>query len=225
MYRYQDVHISDLELRKQYYEAFLSGNIDNAKSIYTNNKAQLEGKVLNAENLNSLITGILDREMDYMNDVPYTMNDLFINYQVDINQLIYMKEWSSTKAYAKNNFVLYNNEIFFALEIIFPSSIPPEVNGEVRPGWLKLGLRGEKGHPTLDVNYQGEYDAGTTYKLRDMVVYENNLYVAKQAVVGEKPDTSNSWFQALKVPLTPIYVATTAPSELRVGDVWFKITS
>lgn len=220
MYRYQDVHISDLDLRRQYYEAFLSGNINDAQSIYASNKVQLEGKVLNADNLNSLISGILDREMDYMDDVPYTMDDLLSSYQIDINQLIDMKEWSAAKSYAKNNFVLYNNEIFFALVAIAPSSVTPEMNSD----WLKLGLRGKKGSPTLDVSYQGEYDAEITYKLRDMVVYENNLYVAKQAVVGENPNTSNSWFQALKVPLTPIYVATTAPSELRVGDVWFKIT-
>lgn len=225
MYRYQDIHISDLDLRKQYYEAFLSGNISGAQNIYTDNKAQLEGKVLNADNLNSLVAGILDREMDYMNDVPYTMSDLLNDYQINIDDLINMGEWSSTKSYHKNNFVLYNNEIFFALVSMPPSNLPPEIDGDVNPSWLKLGLRGEKGKPTLDITYRGEYAAEITYKLKDMVVYENNLYVAKQTTTGETPDNSSSWFQALKVPLTPIYVATTAPSELRVGDVWFKITS
>ena len=44
------------------------------------------------------------------------------------------------------------------------------------------------------VNFQGEYNAGTTYQIGESVVYNNKIYIAKVVTTGVLPTNTTNWF-------------------------------
>lgn len=216
IYRVQDINLEDSPLKKEYYNKFLSGDINGAQNIYKTNP-QLNGKVLNAQMLNQVLSSILNLETKYDTSVTQQLLSELDRMQINIDELIYMQIYSPTKAYRVNNFVLYGEDIYYCFKQPSIGTLPTDSNF-----WIRLGLKGEQGAPAIDVDYKGAWNVKAQYIKYDMVTYRNELYVALTDVVGATPTDKTKWFKAVSVEVKGILYGDTPPPTIQSGDIFIK---
>lgn len=216
--RLEDININEVTLKQQYYNSFINGNIDDAHRLIEDNP-NLKFKVINAENLNKIVEHILSLENNYFEGVENVLENHLSKYQIDINDLIYLREYNSNTQYEINNFVSYNNEIYYCFKT------PP--NKGVLPTdtkyWIYLGLHGEDSRISLGVKYQGNWNSSKIYNQYDMIVYQNQLFVAKEKNSGENPILSNKWSLQMAVEEQGIFVSEEEPPNIQHGNIWIQI--
>lgn len=216
--RLEDININEVTLKQQYYNSFINGNIDDAHKLIEDNP-NLKFKVINAENLNKIVEHILSLENNYFEGVENVLENHLSKYQIDINDLIYLREYNSNTQYEINNFVSYNNEIYYCFKT------PP--NKGVLPTdtkyWIYLGLHGEDSRISLGVKYQGNWNSSKIYNQFDMIVYQNQLFVAKEKNSGENPISSNKWSLQMAVEEQGIFVSEEEPPNIQHGNIWIQI--
>lgn len=216
--RLEDININEVTLKQQYYNSFINGNIDDAHKLIEDNP-NLKFKVINAENLNKIVEHILSLENNYFEGVENVLENHLSKYQIDINDLIYLREYNSNTQYEINNFVSYNNEIYYCFKT------PP--NKGVLPTdtkyWIYLGLHGEDSRISLGVKYQGNWNSSKIYNQYDMIVYQNQLFVAKEKNSGENPILSNKWSLQMAVEEQGIFVSEEEPPNIQHGNIWIQI--
>lgn len=214
----QDLRLENAQLRQDYYNYFISGDIASALQILSDNPS-LASQVMNAENLNQYVSAILELENLYDTNATKFLASGVSTYQLNIDNLIYIQNFSATVQYTVNNFVLYNNDIYYCYNTPTIGTLPTNT-----AYWKFLGLSGEDGVPSLNVNYQGAWNSAQTYTQKDMVVYQNNLYVAIGTSINKNPVTSpQDWYLAVTMIKAKIYVSKEEPPNLGVGDIWVRI--
>lgn len=177
--RLQDVQINDSDLIETYRNTFNEQSINEAQNLINTNK--LKSYVLQSEWMNNVKTKIEDLEEPKFVECDNVLDNKIIELQFNIDEFIYINEYNNNTQYYKNNFVLYDNEIYFCIKNSL-NKIP--TNGEY---WLKIGLLGEKGQYSLGVVYHGFWNDNTEYRKYDLVTYENNLYVAQRNNIHSRP--------------------------------------
>ena len=217
LHRLQDIHLEDLELRNEYYTLYLNGAIEQALKLIQDNP-QLESKVINSKNFNKLINKIIQIQQYYLSNVDEVLKNKVINFQLSIDELLYMNNYDSTSSYEVNNFVLYDNNICFCIKKPPVGTAP--TNNEY---WITLNTRGAEGSPSLGVNYVGNWSSGIPYTPKNVVTYNNDLYVCVNQNISEIPTDTNNWLLVLHIAPKSIFVSETEPSGLQVGDVWLKL--
>lgn len=215
----QDINLEDVQLKSDYYNYFINGNIDSAHQIIENNP-QLKFKVLNAENLNKLIEYIIKLEDNYYSNVEKVFLNHIENYQISIDELIYLKDFDEQIQYEVNNFVLYNEEIYYCIKTPIVGILP--TNSEY---WLYLGLKGDESYPSLGVNYKGNWNSFTNYSKYDAVVYQNNLYVSinNENLNNIPSDSAENWSNQMKIQNQGIIISEMEPVGLNQGNIWIQI--
>ena len=218
MYRLQDLQLSDVELKQQYYTEFFNGNITSAQNI-VNNNPQLASKVINASNLNGLVNNILELENDFDDDVSTELSNDLLDFNLSIDEFIYMTTFNITLQYEANNVVSYNDNLYYCKEKPPICTLPTDTDF-----WVYLGLKGEKGDYALGVNYVGAWASTTQYNINDMVIYKNVVYIAKTSNLNAVPSSSTSdWFNACRVNPQGIYVSNEEPSNVQEGSIWIEL--
>lgn len=214
----QDINIGEVKLKEKYYNEFINGNINEANKIINNNP-ELKFKVINSENLNALINGIMMLENNYYNNVDNILNDHLTKYQFDIDELIYLKEYKQNEQYEINNFVSYNGDIYYCKLKPNIGTLPTDTTY-----WIKLGLKGEDGLVSLGVVYKGNWSSAISYNKYDAIVYQNNMYVAKKDNFNANPISDTlSWSLQMHVEEQGIYVSNIAPPNIKQGNIWIQI--
>lgn len=241
--RLQDIQLEDVLLKQQYYDEFFQGHISNARDIVTQNP-QLHGKVLNAENLNKLITNILAEEQKfYINSTDIMTADLQ-KFQLNIDNLIYIDEYSPSVKYNKNNFFTRFDDMYYCFGDPPIGTQPTDTNY-----FIYLGLKGINGYEGLDVKYIGQWSSTVNYAQKDMVVYQDKIYVANVANINKNPTNSSntygylsaftygvlssqtygqlegvpSWDLCVSIENQTIFISSTEPPNLKNGQLWLKI--
>ena len=216
-YRYQDIRISDVSLRTQFLTYVGQGNYSAALNLLESNEDQLAGKAYVAEAIQLIADGISSLETSYFNNTTVFLNNLLSQYTALINNLIRRGTWNSSIQYYVNNFVVYNQEIYYCFSEPPVGTLPTDTNY-----WLYVGLRGPQGAPGIDVNMRYTYNASTAYAVNDLVVYENNIYVAIQPSTGVLPTNEQYWLLFLQVNKGEIYVGMNPPTTYTNNSVWFQ---
>jgi hypothetical protein len=216
IYKFQDINTNDINLRTQYYNYFLNGQIDEANQLILNN-TQLNSKVLNANTLNSLVNGVLGLEQLYYTNVDNYLANLNTNFNLNINDLIFVNTYDSTLQYVINNFVLYDDELYYCKAEPTIGTSPTDTNY-----WLYLGLKGSNGRNPLGVNYVGIWNTTTTYNQYDMALYANKLYVSKQTNTNQVPTNNTYWLYAIGTTNQGIFVSDTEPTNIVIGQIWLQ---
>lgn len=218
LYRLQDIHIDDVDLKAQYYSLFLSGDIDDANTLVSAN-SQLESKVINANMLNKIVDAIMSLEGYYDDGVTQYLANLTNQYQLSIDELIYTSTYNGASQYEINNIVMYNDELYYCYVRPTIGTLPTNTSY-----WLYLGLKGDKGNPDLGVDYKGNWSSVGNYVEYDMVVYDRLIYVAKTNSVNKIPkDNPTEWMVAMDIMKQGIYVSTSGAVGLSLGDIWLYI--
>ncbi|MEG1620826.1 MAG: hypothetical protein RR322_02835 [Oscillospiraceae bacterium] len=214
----QDLDLKNVEIRRQYYSYFLSGDYNSAFKLLSDHP-EIDSQILTSGSLNELVNAILILENNYKTNVTDVLSAHLNKFQINIDELIYIGNYNPTEQYEINNFVIFNNDLYYCFKAPPVGTSPTNTTY-----WIFLGLKGEKGTPSLNVNYQGEYLSTRNYLLKDMVVYNGNLYVAKRASVGKTPTNSPAdWFLAINVIPQNIYISETPDPNWTDGVVWIKI--
>ena len=218
LYRIQDMQVSDISLKAQYYNLFLDGDIDSARQLIETNE-QLNSKVISEDNLNRLVDAILALEGYYDDGVTKYLDNLTSQYQVSIDDLIYMTLYNASLQYEINNIVMHNDDLYYCYARPPIGTLPTNTNY-----WLYLGLKGADGNPSLGVDYKGAWSSSTSYNEFDMVVYQNLIYVAKGTNINETPKNNpTQWFLAMDIMKQGIYISTSGAMGLSNGDLWLYI--
>lgn len=215
--RLEDINIDEITFKQQYYSLFINGNIEEAKKLIEDNE-ELKFKVINAENLNKIIEHILYLENNYFNGVEDILENHLEKYQIDINDLIYLRDYNSETQYEINNFVSYEDEIYYCFKRPQVGILPTDENY-----WIYLGLHGEDSRISLGVKYQGNWSSAINYKKYDMVVYQNQLFVAKSDNLNKIPTVSTEWSLQMAVEEQGIFVSEEEPPNIQHGNVWIQI--
>lgn len=217
MYRLQDIQLSDLTLKQDYYNEFFNGNISTAKAIVANNP-QLASKVLSASNLNNLVNSIISLETDYHDETTETFIQYSADFQLSIDELIYMTPYSLTTQYEINNLVVYGDYLCYCKAKPPIGTLPTDTTY-----WVNLYLKGEKGDPSLGVNYAGAWSSVSTYAVKDMVTYNGIIYIANTINTNEIPSSSSLWIEGASVQNQGIYVSTEVPTYASVADIYVAL--
>lgn len=217
LYRLQDINLDDVDLKQQYYDKFLSGDIDGAIKIITDNP-QLDTKVINAKTLNYLVYSLLEAQQEFVTNVPNKLEQNSSKFNLSIDELIYLTNFNTTIQYEINNMVMYNDNVYYCKAKPPIGTLPTN-----ETYWLNLVLKGKQGNPSLGVNYKGGWFSTTQYVKYDMVVYQNKLYVAKVSNLNSTPNTDiTNWLFVSTISKQGIYVVDTS-GVFNVGDLYIDI--
>lgn len=184
--RLQDVQIGDVDLIETYRDTFDNTSIETAQGLINTNT--LRSYVLQSEWMNAVKEKIEDIEECKVTECDDVLVDKTEEFQFHIDGFEYIDEYSSSTQYYKNNFVLYNDEIYFCIKDSL-NNLPTNTTY-----WLKIGLIGENGQYSLGVVYKGDWRDSTQYYKYDLVLFSNNIYVAKQDNINSQPTSTTNWF-------------------------------
>lgn len=216
--KYQDIQIPDTTLRSQFESLMNAGNYNQALLLLSNNHSQFRGKAWIGDSVNSIVNGIVAVENLYGNNVIKFLSDLTESLQSLVDNYRNMNVWISSNSYKTMNFVVYNEEMYMALQ-----EVPENTPITDTDYWFYVGLRGEQGASGVNVRQQYDYSSTKSYNINDLVVYQGQIYVAKIASTGILPTNSNNWLLYEKVIKATIYVSNVAPVDnLIEGKIWFK---
>ena len=104
-----DMHLSSQSTFLDYYYAMQANNISYANTIL-NNHPELQNQIINAQNINYLINGVNERELQPKTDVDYYLDDLLNQFQTMINNTRIMGQFDSGLQYYPHNFVYYQSK-------------------------------------------------------------------------------------------------------------------
>lgn len=214
---YQDIQIPDVAIRQQFDQFMQNGQYVEAINLL-NGSQQLIGKAFVADTITKIVNGILTLQTTFDDGVNIFLSDLALQYDAMVDALKKVGEWNSLAWYIPYNFVIYNQEIYMAIDSV-PISTPPTDTQY----WLKLGLKGKDGVPGTNVTMRYEWQSIREYTPYDVVAYGTNLYVALQANMNVIPGTDNAiWLLFLQTEKGKINVGTTAPVPAVQNTIWFK---
>lgn len=215
--RFQDIHLQDHDLLKEYISKYQSGSINTAHQIIETNPQGI-GKAFTAKSINAYVSAILDLERLTIQNGSETLDEMLKIFQNNIDNFDFVGSWTLDQEYKVGNFVFSpSGDLYLCIK-------DGVYDLDDETAWLKLGLIGDPGNIGFGLNYRGKYDPTTEYNPRDMVVYENGLYVAKTDNTSITPGSSpTDWCVALTIEERGIFVDKVAPAELRTGDYWWEI--
>lgn len=212
MKRFQNLHLADRSLFTQYKTLFKT-DISGAHAILEN--TQLETKLLRASEFNDITSDISTIENYYYDNVPKKLYNLLQEITEEAQDVKYIEEYSAENTYKLNNLVSLNNELYYCKVETSQGVAPTDTNN-----WVYLGLRGEQGAPSLGLILRGVYSDSEAYNEKDVVAYNNDLWVAKKANSGKTPsDTSTYWSSLCDVKRRKININ---DANLTVGDILWK---
>lgn len=215
-----DMHLSSRDLFLNYYYAMQSNNTSGANSILLNNPS-LANQITNSQNVNYLINGVNEREIEPKRDIDYYLDKLYQDFLVMINNTRVRGDFDSTVQYYPHNLVYYNGKGYYALKEPPIGTLP--TNTEY---WLEFDIRGFQGYGGLDLNLKFNWNNTISYKKGDIVIYRNKMWYALADNTNYEPNLNHYPWVIISMPKiankTPIQRAT--PTGYDTGDFWFQIT-
>lgn len=177
----QDIQISDKTLWQDFVTKYESGDYYGALAVLQN--AQLASKANTASVANAMIKAVDDLQDLYYTNVEDKLADGLATFQESIDNIANQGEYDATKQYAQGNFVLYNGNVY-----MYIANTPSTGNLPTDTAyWVNLGLKGDTGAPSLDLNLRYNWQSNLQYNPKDVVYYGDSLYWAKQTSTGREP--------------------------------------
>lgn len=214
---------TDAGLVEQIQNYILAGNFSAAANILNTNP-QLNGKIFNANDFNTLRDAILALERFYKNDVSLYVKNKQNEWQAEVDRFNFKGTYSPSVQYNQNNMVNYttaNGTLLYLCTAQPPVGTPPTNTSY----WRILTLRGERGASGDGLSFNWIWDATTEYKLNDVVIYGANWWAATQTTRGNIPSgDSIYWTKILTaLPAVQIPVTSVQPTDQILGDQWYQV--
>ena len=218
-----DMHLSSKDYFLSYYDNMNANNISAAVSILENNKS-LSNQLIYAQNVNLLIDAVNERELEPKRDIDYFLENLRLYFEDMINNTKVINEWDSQTQYYSHNFVYYQNKSYFVFTRANPpiGTLPTDTSY-----WIEYDIKGEKGYGGFkNLNFLRNWDNTISYKVQDVVVYQNKLWMAVANNKNYAPNLNHYPWALISLPDTPnkTPIQSSRPVGYNIGDFWFKVT-
>lgn len=207
-------------LRQQFMQYFREGYYSQALALITNN-VDIDSETVRPEVFNMINTSLTYLQNLYYNSVEVVLSEDEQQFQYMINNFINKKEFSATEIYIPYNFVVYNEQIYMCIKTTTAGILPTNTDY-----WLLIGLKGEIGATAIDTTLRYKWDYKITYSPKNVVTYNNVLYVAKNRNNNSQPDINpEDWEVFMKIPRAKIIVSAIEPNPdaLVVGGQWWQV--
>lgn len=156
--------------------------------------------------VDNMKTDVLNYTDTKKNEITNYIDTKKLEFQAEVDKLVARGEWQPNTQYYKKNIVTNGGMGFIA---ILDNINQPPPNPTY---WSKIADKGEKGDPSLNINFKGEYDAAMSYVMGDAVTYGNLWYYAKQNTKGNPPTNATYW----ELQTNQTLVSDTQPFDSRV---------
>ena len=216
-----DMHLSSQSLFLDYYNAMQTNNISLANQILMDNP-ELINQITNAGNINYLITGVNEREIEPKDDIDNYLDKLFQDFTNAINNTRVVGAFSSSIQYEIGNLVYYQSKGYYAYQKPPIGTLPTNKNY-----WLEYDIRGLQGYGGVsNLNYVGLWDGSLNYNPGDVVIYQNKMWMANAVNTAFPPNLNHYPWDLIMMPAqqrkTPIQKDT--PYGYDEGNFWFQVT-
>lgn len=218
--QFEDIHLSDAQLYTLFRQYYKNGAYQEALNILSQNP-QLDLKAIIADNLNDLSERVYGMENVYYTEVEQYLANLLQSMQTDVNNLSNQNQYSATQQYYENNFVYYNDEIYFCIK-----EPPIGTDPTNTTYWLYLGLFGQNGlYGLSNLTFVGPWNTNAVYTTNQVVYIGYTFYWALQDNQGQDPTTESSeyWDVLFTVQPQQIVTDTNQPENQNTNDFWFQI--
>lgn len=218
--KWQDLALKNENLRQQFMQYFKEGYYSQALALITNN-ADIDSETVRPEVFNMINTSLTYLQNLYYNSVEVVLSEDEQQFQYMINNFISKKEFSATDIYIPYNFVVYNEQIYMCIKATTAGILPTNTDY-----WLLIGLKGEIGATAIDTTLRYKWDYKITYSPKNVVTYNNVLYVAKNRNNNSQPDINpEDWEVFMTIPRAKIIVSATEPNPdaLVEGGQWWQV--
>ncbi|MDY5984838.1 MAG: kelch repeat-containing protein [Candidatus Onthovivens sp.] len=216
-----DMHLSSQSLFLDYYNAMQTNNISLANQILMDNP-ELINQITNAGNINYLITGVNEREIEPKDDIDNYLDKLFQDFINAINNTRVVGAFSNSIQYEIGNLVYYQSKGYYAYQKPPIGTLPTNKNY-----WLEYDIRGFQGYGGVsNLNYVGLWDGSLNYNPGDVVIYQNKMWMANAINTAFPPNLNHYPWDLIMMPAqqrkTPIQKDT--PYGYDEGNFWFQVT-
>ena len=218
--QFEDIHLSDAQLYTLFRQYYKNGAYQEALNVLAQNP-QLDLKAITADNLNELSERVYGMENVYYVEVEQYLTNLLQSMQTDVNNLSNQNQYSTTQQYYENNFVYYNDEVYFCIK-----EPPIGTDPTNTTYWLYLGLFGRNGKFGLsNLTFAGLWNTNTVYTTNQVVYIGYTFYWALQDNQGQDPTTESSEYWGVLFTVQPqqIVTDTNQPENQNPNDFWFQI--
>ena len=220
MNRFQDIKISDANLKAEFITKFFDTDFSGAFAIINNNP-QLDSKTFLASVMNDIAAILSLLQNNFQNGVIDYLSSQITNFQTIIDNYKLKGVYDAQTTYRIYNFVTYNDKDYLYINSTASSGNLPTNTTY----WLELGLQGAEGGGGIDVILKYNWDSSLHYEPLDIVYYNNTLWVAKVANSNVAPSNGATWEVFVPFDLVDIYSNSSAPTgdNLYNGLIWLEM--
>lgn len=167
----------------------------------------LQHYIIDVEKWNKFADAIVNIENFFLNETVGYIEQKQHEFQAEVDKLTTRGEWQPNVQYYNKNIVTSGGEGYIAKQDNI-NQPPPNATY-----WSKIAEKGEKGDPSLNISFKGEYDSAIAYTLGDAVVYGGLWYYAKQNTKGNPPTNAAYW----ELQTNQTIVGDTQPFDSRIS--------
>ena len=173
---------------KRYQELILKDSLTTSEQSELNTLTiNLQHYIIDVEKWNKFADAIVNVENFFLNETVGYIKEKQGEFQVEVDKLTYRGEWQPNTQYFSKNIVTSGGVGYIAKRDNKNQS-PQTISY-----WGKIADRGEKGDPSLNINFKGEYDSSQSYVLGDAVTFGGLWYYASKNTRGNPPTNSSYW--------------------------------
>ena len=173
---------------KRYQELKLKENLStNEQNELNSLTITLQHYIISEERMNLFGDILINMQKFFTENVEPYIESKKLEFQAEVDKLVARGEWQPNTQYFKKNIVTSGGVGFIAkLDSINQS--PPSATY-----WSKIADKGEKGDPSLNINFKGAYDIAMSYVMGDAVTFGGLWYYAKQNTKDNPPTNATYW--------------------------------
>lgn len=215
-----DMHLSSQDLFLDYYYNMQANDVSAANNIIIKNP-NLSNQLINSQNINFLLNGINERELEPKENIDEYLAELLVEFQKMINNTENKGQFSADLQYYPHNFVYYQGKSYYAFLQPPIGTLPTNTQY-----WLEYDIKGLKGYGGLNLNLRFNWNNTLNYKVGDVVVYKNRLWYAIADNTNFVPNLNHYPWVIISMPQMPnkTPIQKSIPqSGYSLGDFWFQI--
>lgn len=173
---------------KRYQELKLKENLStNEQNELNNLTITLQHYIISEEKMNLFGDILISMQKFFVEDVEPYIEGKKLEFQAEVDKLVAKGEWQPNTQYHKKNIVT-SGGVGFIAKLDSINQPPPSSTH-----WSKIADKGEKGDPSLNINFKGAYDIAMSYVMGDAVTFGGLWYYAKQNTKGNPPTNAAYW--------------------------------
>lgn len=216
---FEDIDVEHITMMNRY-NTLLNKTFttDAEKAEMTTLLTQLESYMPTSDTWNKLCACMLNMQMFIRDGIVIFIKEKQEEFNGIIANYKYIGDWDSITNYSTGNGVRHNG---FGFLSISNNNTGNEPNAELPNDdyWVRYTIKGDKGDPSLNISYKGDYVSTTTYNLGDACTYNKIMYYAKvNGVVGILPTDQTKWAY-----VNNVVVSDTQPVDTHI--IWWDTTT